>query len=80
MGSSLNSAAYSTLLGGQEFRRWREANPALAPGSDARVDYEREADHVVLTLNASETHNSMTAAMRDALYSAQRPGRLNSAA
>ena len=68
----VESFAYSTLLAGEEFRRWRKANPAQTSATphQAKVDYTREGDHVTLTLNAPETRNAMTAAMRDALYEA----------
>jgi Enoyl-CoA hydratase/isomerase len=68
----IESFAYSTLLGGSEFARWRQKRaPELDPESDAPlVLIEREADVVTLTLNNPQAQNAMTAAMRDALYAA----------
>lgn len=69
---NIESLAYSALLGGAEFARWREQNnPLPAPPSDAPlVLVAREADVVTLTLNQIKTQNAMTAAMRDALHAA----------
>lgn len=70
-GLQIESFAYSTLLGGAEFRRWREANPSDAdsPGPGA-VSLAREDDLLVITLDQPDTRNAMTAAMRDALFEA----------
>ncbi len=67
----LESLAYSTLLGGAEFARWREARAhESAPDGppETSVRYERDGNDVILTLDSAETRNAMTAAMRDALY------------
>lgn len=66
----VESLAYSALLAGDEFRRWRAAHPAttLAASAGAPVRYERARDHVTLTLAAPATRNAMDAAMRDALW------------
>jgi hypothetical protein len=69
------SAAYSTLLAGSEFRRWRSANPpdnaCLRERPDgAPVSIERAGDLVTITLSAPETRNAMSASMRDALFEA----------
>jgi Enoyl-CoA hydratase/isomerase len=68
----IESMAYSTLLGGAEFARWRSIQPTRAiPHSNAPlVLVARENDHVILTLNNPDSQNAMTAAMRDALYTA----------
>ncbi len=69
----LESLAYSTLLGGHEFGGWlekRRPSPDTDCASADLVGLEREADHIVLTLNNPEQGNPMTAAMRDALYNA----------
>ena len=67
----VESLAYSTLLGGAEFRAWRKAHPAQpAPAQAAVVDFAREGDHVTLTLNTPESRNATTARMRDALHEA----------
>ncbi len=67
----LESLAYSTLLGGEEFARWRTERPDAAQpfaAHPAAVRYARDGDDVILTLDSAETRNAMTAAMRDALY------------
>ena len=68
----VESLAYSTLLGGAEFRRWRAASPAGAMPSEPAelVRYERAGDAVTLTLASPATRNAMSATMRDALYTA----------
>jgi hypothetical protein len=69
----VESLAYSTLLGGAEFTRWlenRTADPDSVNPPEELVRYEREDDHVTLTLNNPQQGNAMTAAMRDALYNA----------
>lgn len=69
---TVESLAYSALLGGAEFARWRSESesrsPSPAPSEPVRV--ERDGDRVTLTLNDPESRNAMTAAMRDALYEA----------
>jgi Enoyl-CoA hydratase/isomerase len=68
----IESLAYSALLGGSEFDRWRKSC-ALQPipvSKEPLVLVERDADVVTLTLNHSGAQNAMTAAMRDALYTA----------
>lgn len=66
---AIESLAYSTLLGGSEFARWRAGRPDLdIPDSgNAPVLVTREGDLVTLTLNHPNAQNAMTAAMRDAL-------------
>ncbi len=68
----LESLAYSALLGGAEFARWRDATPVRASGSQAAppVRYDRHGDVVTLTLASPGNRNAMTAAMRDGLYEA----------
>ncbi|HYE47100.1 MAG TPA: enoyl-CoA hydratase/isomerase family protein [Caulobacter sp.] len=70
----LESAIYSTLLGGEEFRAWRRANPARArrPDLSPRVAFERGDATVVLTLAWPMRRNAFDAAMRDALVEALR--------
>ena len=67
------SLAYSGLLAGSEFRRWREANPAR-PTPDAsspvRIDWDDGA--MVIRLNRPEVRNAYDPAMRDALTDALR--------
>lgn len=67
---TVESLAYSTLLGGAEFRAWRTANPAQGAAGGGSVRYERTGNHVTLSLSSAETRNAMTAAMRDALCEA----------
>jgi Enoyl-CoA hydratase/isomerase len=68
------SLAYSTLLGGHEFRQWLTRRPAseaaAPPDMDGMVTIDRADDHVTLTLASPDTRNAMTAPMRDALYAA----------
>lgn len=64
----VESLAYSTLLGGAEFRRWRAAHAAASARHGGEVTYARAGDHVTLTLASPETRNAMNAAMRDALW------------
>ena len=73
-GLGVESFAYSMLLGGAEFRRWRGLRaPAAAPdagGAAEPVRWQRDGDHVTLTLDVPGTRNATTAALRDALYAA----------
>ncbi len=66
----IESFAYSTLLGGSEFDRWRRVQNPQPTAVSARplVLIDRDEDVITLTLNHSEAQNAMTAAMRDALY------------
>jgi len=66
------SMAYSMLLGGSEFARWRSENPAAAPAAvqGPLVDVSRLLDHVTLTLSQPRRRNAFCAAMRDALFDA----------
>jgi hypothetical protein len=71
---AVESLAYSTLLGGAEFRRWRHDNPAPppapAPAGGSYVALRRAGDHVVIALAHPESRNGMSAGMRDALFEA----------
>lgn len=66
------SLAYSTLLGGNEFARWRATGGVAdtEPTPAEPVTVEREGDDVTLILNDPANRNAMTANMRDALYEA----------
>lgn len=69
---TVESFAYSALLGGAEFARWRttaKIGGAVASPPDP-VMIERTGDRVALTLNDPAGRNAMTAAMRDALFEA----------
>lgn len=67
---AVESLAYSTLLGGDEFRNWLAATqrPPLLPTATELVRYDRSGAHVTLTLSAPDTNNAMNAPMRDALW------------
>jgi hypothetical protein len=66
----VESLAYSALLGGAEFSRWRSAQSRGEASIEGAVRYERNNDLVTLTLASPQSDNAMTAAMRDALYEA----------
>lgn len=69
----VESLAYSTLLGGEEFRQWRARQPHHEPkpaAQGALINVARTDDHVTITLTDPARDNAMTAAMRDALYGA----------
>jgi enoyl-CoA hydratase/carnithine racemase len=64
------SATYSMLQAGPEFRGWlagRDHHDAVEPASRPCVLVDRAGDRVHLTLNRPETHNAFGAAMRDEL-------------
>lgn len=66
------SFAYSTLLGGAEFRGWldrRGARPA-PPDVDEPVRVERVGDELRVTLNRPERRNAYGRLLRDALVDA----------
>jgi len=69
---TLESLAYSALLGGQEFRRWRTDTPRSPSVPDAgppvRVDRTGDLLHVVLSRPGKR--NALSAAMRDGLCDA----------
>jgi enoyl-CoA hydratase/carnithine racemase len=72
---TLESLAYSTLLGGAEFRAWKAARGPLAPLPDEdgpQLTYARSGNLVRLALNRPGGRNATTAAMRDALCDALR--------
>ena len=66
---SVESFAYSTLLGGAEFREWRRAHPArpLENDSRERVHYSRRGDTARVRLTNPSRHNAVDARMRDEL-------------
>ena len=66
----VESLAYSALLGGAEFARWRSMQPNGKPSVAGTVRYERDGDLVTLTLASPDAGNAMSAMMRDALYEA----------
>jgi hypothetical protein len=73
------SLAYSTLLGGAEFARWRAARPAKDARRSATpatpvtpVTVADDGETLTITLNRPEVHNAYDAATRDALVDALR--------
>jgi hypothetical protein len=69
---AVESFAYSTLLGGVEFRKWRQAHPPAATGedSDERIKFTRDRGTVSIELANPGRHNAIDARMRDALSEA----------
>ena len=76
---TLESLAYSTLLGGRDFRGWREGRPArereIAQGPLVRL--ERHDEVCVITLARPEARNAIGARLRDELTDALRLARLD---
>jgi enoyl-CoA hydratase/carnithine racemase len=70
----VESFAYSTLLGGAEFRRWLAANGGrrLPPMVTDPVLVDREDDVLRVTLNRPERRNAYGRQLRDALADALR--------
>jgi hypothetical protein len=69
---TIESLAYSTLLGGQEFRHWRSETPR-SPHSDEDgppVRLERLGDALRIILTRPKKRNALSAAMRDGLCEA----------
>jgi enoyl-CoA hydratase/carnithine racemase len=69
----IESFAYSTLLGGTEFRRWldsRGPRPLPPAGAEPPVLIERTADALLITLNRPARRNSYSRELRDALVDA----------
>jgi hypothetical protein len=78
----VESLAYSTLLGGAEFRRWlagRGPRPAPPPAPRPPVLVERVADRLLITLNRPERRNAYGRELRDALVEALRVAALDAA-
>ena len=69
---TIESLAYSALLGGQEFQRWRTETPRSASveedGPPVRVD--REGGVLRIILSRPGKRNALSAAMRDGLCDA----------
>ncbi len=71
----IESLAYSMLLGGAEFSRWRNAQPpvSLCNQTDKQtkpIDVSRTHQLVTIELNAARSRNAMSHHMRDALFEA----------
>jgi hypothetical protein len=70
---AVESFAYSTLLGGSEFRAWRNAHPQKAPVSPdnaQRTRFTREGGIISVELAHPSRHNAIDARMRDSLCEA----------
>jgi hypothetical protein len=69
---TIESLAYSTLLGGQEFRRWRTETPRSPhteeDGPPVRI--ERSGSVLQIVLTRPKKRNALSAAMRDGLCDA----------
>ncbi len=67
------AAAYSMLLGGEEFASWRTATPRreVAPVADP-IQLDRAEEILQITLNNPARRNAFSAPMRDALVEALR--------
>ena len=64
----LESFAYSTLLGGQDFRDWLlEHPPREMPSPGTRVRCTREGEILTITLSHPSRRNAIDACMRDEL-------------
>ncbi|MHB1855315.1 MAG: enoyl-CoA hydratase/isomerase family protein [Acidimicrobiales bacterium] len=74
-GVAIESAAYSMLLAGVEFRAWRSAHPPAPPRPSpgpVQVDWNKDGDRVTVTLSRPQVRNAYDPAMRDALVDALR--------
>ena len=70
-GLLLESLAYSTLLGGPEYRAWRASTPARAvPEVAEPVLISRDGDRLRVTLNRPERRNAFGRAVRDGVIQA----------
>jgi enoyl-CoA hydratase/carnithine racemase len=73
-GLAVESAAYSVLQAGPEFREWRasrgRSTAAAEEPKHSTVLVERRGDVLDVTLNRPERHNAFNAAMRDSLAEA----------
>jgi hypothetical protein len=66
---TVESLAFSALLGGEEFRRWRENNPSRDRRRDEGpyVRITRDDEYVRVRLDRPKGRNAVCAAMRDEL-------------
>lgn len=66
------STAYSTLLAGEYFKKWRVDNPKRTSEieSENLVEVEVRAGIRIITLNRPHRHNAINLELRDALYAA----------
>jgi Enoyl-CoA hydratase/isomerase len=76
---ALESAAYSMLLSGPDFRSWLLARgPARPADSPHRIDLARDGNTLAIRLDRSHRRNAIDSAMRDALLDALRVAQLDS--
>jgi len=70
----VESFAYSTLLGGPEFRRWLTEHPRkqVVPPADTPVIVRRNGSGLQITLNRPDRRNAYDRQLRDALTDALR--------
>jgi enoyl-CoA hydratase/carnithine racemase len=71
-GLLVESAVYSTLQAGPEFRAWRAATPVKGRGADAgdAVAVRREGDALEIALTRPRVRNALNTLMRDQLVDA----------
>lgn len=70
-GLARESAVYSLLQAGPEFRGWRERTPARpAQTVDEPVRWRRDGDDLIVTLNRPRRHNAIDPELRDGLCDA----------
>lgn len=70
-GLAAESAVYSLLQAGPEFRAWRAARrPVVAEPDDEPVRLERDGDTLTVTLNRPHRHNAVDQGLRDGLTAA----------
>ena len=71
-GLALESAAYSMLLAGAEFRQWLGARPGTAPatGASPAVLLDRAGDRLEIVLNRPHRRNAFDRSLRDGLIDA----------
>lgn len=67
---TVESLAYSMLLGGPEFHAWLNARPAYPapPTDDQAVEFERHDDSLLVALNRPQRRNAFGHRMRDQLF------------
>ena len=73
----VESMAYATLQGGEEFARWLEHRPPRQPKTARAEDIvllERHGDTLHVVLNSPDNRNALSVNMRDALANAFRLG------
>lgn len=75
----VESFAFSTLLGGAEFRKWRAANPQqnTAPASGPALVVTRDGGTLHIRLARPDAKNALTPDMRDHLVETLREARLD---